>query len=199
MKKAMLIFSACACLAFGQSGFLKEHIKVSQDGKFIGFATVLTPVEILSQNAKNAKVKVSGFVNENYQEKLVKDPQKYEEYLIFADENDNASFKGESNPFIKVLKKAEDEYGEIWLESELSFDLPSSAIVASPDELYAKAKSEYEQVCSACHHLHAPSEFSVSQWPFAIESMESGGFVVLEPAQKDLIIKYLQHNAKDAK
>lgn len=199
MKKAMLLLGACACMVFGESGFLKEHIKISKNGEFIGFASVLTPVEIISKNSNNSKVKVLGFVSENYQEKLVKDPQKYEEYIVFSSSDETPTFKGDTNPYIKVLKKSEDEYGEIWLKSEISFDVPNEAITMDPTKLYEKAKSEYEQTCSACHHLHDTTEFSVSQWPFAIESMESGGFVVLEPAQKDLIIKYLQHNAKDAK
>lgn len=199
MKKAFGILTALACFAFADNAYLSEHVKVLVNGKEVGFASVLSPVEVLSKNDKTAKVKISGFISENYQEKLVKDPLKYEEYVVFSVDGENASFKGEVNPYVKNSGKAEDEYGEIWLKSQVEFDVPTSALASDPTALYEQAKSQYEQTCSACHHLHDTTEFSVSQWPSAIESMESGGFVVLEPEQRDLIIKYLQHNAKDAK
>lgn len=199
MKKAFIVVGALVCFTFGQDAYLSQRVSIVSNNKDIGFATVLSPVKILDKNDKIARVKISGFISENYQEKLVKDPLKYEEYIVFSNDGENASFKGDINPYIKNTDKVEDEYGEIWLKSEIDFDVPIESLVNDPAQLYDQAKSQYEQTCSACHHLHDTTEFSVSQWPSAIESMESGGFVVLEPKQRDLIIKYLQHNAKDVK
>lgn len=199
MKKAFGILTALACFAFGDRAYLNQNAKVLINGKDVGFVSVLSPVEVLDKNDKIANVKISGFISENYQEKLVKDPLKYEEYVVFSTDGENASFKGDINPYVKNSGKTEDEYGEIWLKSQIEFDVPTSALISDPSVIYEQAKSLYEQTCSACHHLHATTEFSVSQWPSAIESMQSSGFVVLEPEQRELIIKYLQHNAKDSK
>ncbi|WP_078415707.1 hypothetical protein [Campylobacter pinnipediorum] len=199
MKKSMASILLMACFANAQQGYLSKHVEISKDGNVIGVATTLTPVEIISDNNGVANVKITGFVNENYQEKIVLDPVKYEEYAIFSKDGENATYEGGINPYIKNNGKIEDDYGEIWLKAEISFDVPKDSVVYDPNPLYAKAKGLYEQTCSACHHLHDTTEFTVGQWPAAIESMESAGYIVLESSQRDLITKFLQHNAKDVK
>lgn len=199
MKKILLISAILSSCLFAQSSYIKGVQKIQKDGKFIGSAITLTPVEKIKSNGDKTEVRVVGFVQENYQEKLVKSPSLGEEFVVFEKEDQSASYEGESNPYIKILEKTEDDYGEIWLKAEFKFDVLTQNLVDDPSGLYTEAKNLFEQTCSACHILHEPNSYTVNQWPSQVESMISSGFVGLEENDKISIIKYLQHNARDAK
>lgn len=178
---------------------IKNNKEVKNSSKIIGEAKLLSPVEIIKKDENFTKVKILGFINENYQARLVKSPSKNEEYFSFFVGNDeNLTYKGETNPFIKILDKVEDDYGEIWLKVYVEFDIKNSDLTFK-NSLLKESKKLYEQTCSACHHLHNTKEFSVNQWPSNVESMINSGYISLDELEKSLIIKYLQQNAKDSK
>lgn len=195
MKKFFLfLFLSLSCL-YAKTGFTTNNQKISINGKDVGFITMLTPIEII--NDKNEAL-VTGYMKETYQEKIVKSPILNEEYVSFVLDGDKVSFDGETNPYVKILDKTEDEYGEIWLKCELKFNVDQNNTTKDPTMLYNQAKNLYEQTCSACHTLHEPTEYTVNQWPFQVDSMISSGFVGLDEMEKNSVIKYLQHNAKDS-
>lgn len=198
MKKLLLSTVALSTLLFSKTMYLQNDETIFSDNKPVGFATILTPVEVLSQDKNSSKVEIIGYANEYYQVKLIKDPMLAEDFIVFEDENATASYEGDENPYIKVLEKIEDNYGETWLKAKFSLEVKNSSLIDDPNTLYSEAKNLYEQSCSSCHRLHDTKEFTISQWPLNVEEMISSGFVFFEPSQRDLIIKYLQHNAKDA-
>lgn len=108
-------------------------------------------------------------------------------YVEFNDEN-------KSN--FNIIKEVEDDYGEIWYESEGTYEVSSQALSDNNQELYDKAKTLYEQTCSSCHILHEPTNFTANQWPAELNIMIDSSYVALEKDDLDLILKYLQHNAK---
>lgn len=197
MKKAFLLSAILSGCLFAQTAYVKSSEPVALDGKRIGFVSLLTPVETVKTNKDKTEVSVVGFVQEGYQEKLVRSPALGEEFVVFEMEDGSASYKGDKNPYIKILEKTEDDYGEVWLKAEFKFEVTSENLTNDPEPLYNNAKNLFEQSCSACHILHEPNSYTVNQWPSQIESMISSGFVGLEDADKNAIIKYLQHNAKD--
>lgn len=197
MKKTFLLSAILSGCLFAQTAYVKNSEEIAKDGKHIGFARILTPVEIIKANGDKTEVSVIGFVQEGYQEKLVKSPALGEEFVVFETYVGNASYEGSSNPYVKILEKTEDDYGEVWLKAEFKFEISSENLTTDPEPLYNNAKNLFEQSCSACHILHEPNSYTVNQWPSQIESMISSGFVGLEDADKSAIIKYLQHNAKD--
>lgn len=198
MKKAFLLSAILSSCLFAQTAYVKNSEPVALDGKRIGFVSLLTPVETVKANKDKTEVSVVGFVQEGYQEKLVRSPALGEEFVVFEMEDGSASYKGDKNPYIKILEKTEDDYGEVWLKAEFKFEVTSENLTNDPEPLYSNAKNLFEQTCSACHILHEPNSYTVNQWPSQIESMISSGFVGLEDADKNAIIKYLQHNARDA-
>ncbi|MBZ7991399.1 MULTISPECIES: hypothetical protein [unclassified Campylobacter] len=198
MKK---LFLSCliSSFALANSMYLNKDVEIKLDGKIIGTASLLAPVKVISSNNDTSKVELIGYVNDNYQEEIVKSFSQIENYMSFHDNNDNPTYKGDANPYIKMLEVLQDEYGENWHKVSITFDVNSNDLVASKDKIFKNAKSFYEQTCSPCHLLHDTKEYSVNQWPSNLESMISSGYVELSKDEKSLIIKYLQNHAKDIK
>ncbi len=169
---------------------VKEKTNLLSNGKVIGYSPVLTPIEKVKTSKDKTVIKMKGFRLENYPQMVVRDMKRGELYAEF-DEEDMA------NKSFKVIKKYEDDYGEIWHEVEGEFKIDSKQIAKEPSKLYLNAKKTYERTCSMCHHLPASTAYTVNQWPQQIESMMEQ--VALDAPTKSLIVKYLQQNASDAK
>ncbi|AXH10539.1 hypothetical protein CP960_08330 [Malaciobacter halophilus] len=192
LKKSLLLLSliSLTSFTFAQDSVINERTKILQNGKDLGFITVLTPIDVVKKQANKATIKIKGYRLENYPQMIVRDLKRKELYAEFKDEES-------SNKYFKTIKKHEDDYGEIWHEVEGVFTIDTKNIAKNPDKLKLKAKKTYEQSCSMCHHLPASNAYTVNQWPQQIESMMEQ--VTLEPKTKNLIIKYLQQHAADAK
>ena len=61
--------------------------------------------------------------------------------------------------------------------------------------LFTQAKDMYEQNCSMCHGLHSVKEYTANQWPSMFKSM--AGSTAIDKKDYQLVIEYLQKNAKD--
>lgn len=168
----------------------KEKTNLISNGKIIGYSPVLTPVEKLKTSKDKTTIKIKGFRLENYPQMVVRDMKRGELYAEFNEEDI-------ANKSFKVIKKYEDDYGEVWHEVEGEFKIDSKQIAKEPAKLYLNAKKTYERTCSMCHHLPASTAYTVNQWPQQIESMMEQ--VALDASTKSLIIKYLQQNASDVK
>ncbi|AXX93231.1 hypothetical protein CPU12_05690 [Malaciobacter molluscorum LMG 25693] len=192
LKKGLLLLSLLSLTSFtyAQDSIINERTKILQNGKDLGFITVLTPIDVVKKQANTATIKIKGYRLENYPQMIVRDLKRKELYVEFKDEES-------SNKYFKTIKEHEDDYGEIWHEVEGVFTIDIKNIAKNPDKLKLKAKKTYEQNCSMCHHLPASNAYTVNQWPQQIESMMEQ--VTLEPKTKNLIIKYLQQHAADAK
>ncbi|RYA22205.1 hypothetical protein [Malaciobacter halophilus] len=192
LKKSLLLLSILGVTSFAlaQDSVIKERTKLFENGKDIGFITILTPVDIVKKQAGKVTIKVKGYRLENYPQMIVRDIKRKELYAEFKDEKS-------SNKSFKTVKEHEDDYGEIWHEVEGVFTIDSKYIAKDPANLKLKAKKTYEQSCSMCHHLPASNAYTVNQWPQQIESMMEQ--VTLDPHTKNLIIKYLQQHAADSK
>jgi len=163
-----------------------------KNNKDIAHITILTPVEVLKKSPNFTTIKIKGFRQESYPQMVVRDMKRGELYVEFDENKEDLALKS-----FKVLKSYEDDYGEVWQEVEGTFQIKSSALTSKVQKLNKKAQTTYEKTCSMCHRLHEPHDFTVNQWPHLIQSMEDQA--PIEPLAKQLIIKYLQHNAKDSK
>lgn len=185
-----LFLSSVIGIAYANNIILKEKTNLVQNGKSIAYIQVLTPVTKIKTTKDKTSIKIKGYRLENYPQMVVRDMKRGELYVEFEDENT-------ANKSFKIIKKYEDDYGEIWHEVEGEFIIPSTQISKDPSKLYLKAKKTYERSCSMCHHLPASTAYTVNQWPQQIESMMEQ--VALDLKTKNLIVKYLQQNAADAK
>ncbi len=185
-----LLLSTAVSFAHADNIILKEKTNLMLNGKTIGFSPILTPVNVLKTSKDKTSIKIKGYRLENYPQMVVRDMARGELYAEFEDEDI-------ATKSFKVIKKYEDDYGEIWHEVEGSFSIASKQIAKEPSKLYLNAKKTYERTCSMCHHLPASTAYTVNQWPQQIESMMEQA--PLDAPTKSLIVKYLQQNAMDAK
>lgn len=185
-----LLLTSMVGFASENNTILQEKTNLILNGKVVGFSPILTPIDKLKISKDKTKIKITGFRLENYPQMVVRDMKRGELYAeLESEEIANKSFK--------IIKKYEDDYGEIWHEVEGSFSVKSNQITSEAASLYLNAKKTYERTCSMCHHLPASTAYTVNQWPQQIESMMEQ--VSLDAPTKSLIVKYLQQNAADAK
>ncbi|PAF43082.1 hypothetical protein [Helicobacter sp. 11S03491-1] len=187
MKKILLLAILAIGILQAQTAYINKTSPLKINGKIVGEITVLTPVEVLQTQGNQVKIKLKGAMDENYTKAIQKSPELGEIYATFIQDD---------NPFLKVISKKENDYGDLWFEVEGEFEVDKTILDSSDQSLYTKAKTIYEQTCSQCHRLHAPNSFTVNQWPSNINSMKD--MVSLDKDTKELITKYLQQHAKDA-
>ncbi|WP_169752647.1 hypothetical protein [Campylobacter mucosalis] len=174
---AIAFLSANAFAQFMQKDTTSSGVKID----------ILTPVEVIKTTDKTANIKIKGVVSENHKTQILKSMKEPQIYATF-DKEDDKNFK--------IIKNLEDDYGEIWYEVEGIYEVDKSAITNDKNALYESAKKIYEESCSACHRLHEPESFTAAQWPANIKGMVDAGFIALDESSLNLIIKFLQHNAK---
>lgn len=181
------LIAACAAAVSLNAEVLTKTTDISLDGKKVGKIEVLTPVEVTSKDGAKAKIKVKGAVSANYLAQIQRSVKNAEIFTVFDDENE-ANFK--------KIKEVEDDYGEIWYEVEGTYEIAADALGNDANTLYKQAQQKYEEACSPCHRLHEPNSFTTAQWPGNLQGMIESGFVALDETDLNLIVKYLQHNAK---
>ncbi|EET79233.1 molybdopterin-containing oxidoreductase III, DMSO/TMAO/BSO reductase family, monoheme c-type cytochrome [Campylobacter showae] len=175
-----VLVAACAAAISLNAEILTKTTEISLDGKKVGKIEVLTPVEVVSKDGAKAKIKVKGAVSANYLAQIQRSVKNAEIFTVFD---------AESEANFKKIKEVEDDYGELWYEVEGTYEVAA-------DALYKQAQQKYEETCSACHRLHEPNSFTAAQWPANLQSMIDTNYVALEETELNLIVKYLQHNAK---
>ena len=181
------LIAACAAAISLNAEVLTKTTDISLGGKKVGKIEVLTPVEVVSKDGAKAKIKVKGAVSANYLAQIQRSVKNAEIFTVFDDENE-ANFK--------KIKEVEDDYGEIWYEVEGTYEIAADALGNDANTLYKQAQQKYEEACSPCHRLHEPNSFTAAQWPGNLQGMIESGFVALDETDLNLIVKYLQHNAK---
>jgi len=94
----------------------------------------------------------------------------------------------------KVVDSKKDDYGSTWQQVTVGGWVASDALVESLDAVWQGGRKLYESRCSACHSLHATTEFSANQWPGILKSM--GKKAALDQDQLDLVTRFLQAHGK---
>ena len=178
-----VLIAACAAAISLNAEVLTKTTDISLGGKKVGKIEVLTPVEVVSKDGAKAKIKVKGAVSANYLAQMQRSVKNAEIFTVFD---------AESEANFKKIKEVEDDYGELW------YEVAADALGNDANALYKQAQQKYEETCSACHRLHEPNSFTAAQWPANLQSMIDTNYVALEETELNLIVKYLQHNAKDA-
>lgn len=188
--KMLFLAPVLACSLAFSADVIAKDANITLDGKMIGKIEVLTPVEVVEKGDKTSKIKVNGVVSANYLAQLQRSIEDPEVFVAFNDESE-ANFK--------KVKDLEDDYGEVWNQVDGVYEVPNDALGGDTKKLYVKAQQIYEETCSACHRLHEPNSFTAAQWPANLAGMVDAKFVALDETDLNLVLKYLQHNAKKVK
>jgi hypothetical protein len=94
----------------------------------------------------------------------------------------------------KVTQTTHDAYGNTWDRVQVTGYVDSTDLVPNVNTVWSAARQLYATRCSACHALHATTDFTANQWPGVLEPMIKRA--ALNPDQAALIRQYLQSHAR---
>jgi len=94
----------------------------------------------------------------------------------------------------KLLEQRRDDYGTVWKHVQISGYVSSKHLVPDVATVWSAGQELYDARCSACHALHAPTEFTANQWPGILQTMVKNA--ALDPEQATLVTRYLQAHAR---
>lgn len=189
MKTKFLIIGILAFSNFLFADFVTEVSSLynsASDTKVIGKILPTAEVEVLQKEGDRAKIKISGYQEDN----------KPALYFVAGKRILNAGFDSKAKvEFQKLQTKQVDgkEYTlaqtEAWIEAKY--------LTKDVKPLLSKGKDLFEKNCAMCHALHQTKEFTANQWPSMFKSM--AGRTGIDKKDYQLVIQYLQKNAKDMK
>jgi len=101
---------------------------------------------------------------------------------------------GDAKADRKAGESKKDDYGSSWQQVTVTGWVATKDLASSADAVWKAGQQVYDTRCSACHSLHAPTEFTANQWPGILKAM--GKNASLDQADLDLVTRYLQAHAK---
>ena len=164
-----------------------DHIGLQQNQSSSNEVSVAAEVTVLAQQGEWVNVQLNGSQQDGAPSLLYAFQGKR---IRIAYLNETAQAQ------MEILSTAEDTETElIWHQARLEGWVRREDLVSSRDEMFAEAAKYLSTYCSICHTMRPPEHLLANQWPSQMEAM--GIYTPLTPEQKDLMLKYLQYNAKD--
>ncbi|MEO8838574.1 MAG: hypothetical protein ABI351_07655 [Herbaspirillum sp.] len=154
-------------------------------GSTLGEITPATPVVVIQKNGDSAEIAIEGWSMQGAKQ------------YVFANIGQRIILAtlDESGQAARVVEKSQpDRYGTIWDKVKITGHIPAASLVSNQDTVWRSASAIFQTHCSSCHALHDPHEFTANQWPSILKVM--GGRAALNPADTELVTKYLQLHAK---
>ena len=189
MKIKQLAISVLALSGFLFADFSVEVSPLyhdSKDTKVIGKILPTAEIKVLQEEGSRVKVQINGYQDGN-------SPALY---FIAGKRILNAAFDRKAEiDFKKIKTQKVDGKNYTLVETQVWMD--KKYLTSKSKPLFDRAKNLFEQNCSMCHSLHQPKEFSANQWPSMFKSM--AGRTSIDKKDYQLVIQYLQKNAKDIK
>ncbi len=93
-----------------------------------------------------------------------------------------------------TIETQRDSYGTVWKHVKLAGFVGSEHLVPDVATVWTSAQKLYSTRCTACHALHAPTEFTANQWPGVLRTMVRNA--ALDPEEAALVTRYLQAHAR---
>ncbi|NLM99798.1 MAG: hypothetical protein GX170_07255 [Campylobacteraceae bacterium] len=151
---------------------------INLDGKLaleVDSATIYsgTPVEVLENSDGKAKVKITGFLNEDGD-------------ILFATKNKKVALIKSSKDKVEALDEGKGSVTVLVDESLLEEDL-ETAWDPNIDEFY--------NTCTQCHAANEPHLHTLLEWDSLYGSMKE--FARPTPEQDEMILRFLRSFAKD--
>lgn len=190
MKIKILILGIIAASNFLFADFVTEVSPLYsgvKETKVIGKLLPTAEVEVLQKDGDRVKVRISG-----YQE-----GDKPALYFVAGKRILNAGFDSKAGVVFNKTQETKNIDGKDYTLVQTEAWMESKYLTKDLKPLLAKGKEMFEQNCSMCHALHRTDEFTANQWPSMFKSM--AGRTAIEKKDYQLVIQYLQKNAKDMK
>ncbi len=155
------------------------------DGTELGQLMPGAPLKVLQSEDDRVRIEIKGWAPAKYRLIITSALGKRLSFAKLNTQGKNAR---------KILKTAEDLYGEKWEEVSLAGWVDKAGLADNVKPVWAFADRIYQHHCDSCHVAHAPDEYSINQWPGELDSMADYGGLMGD--QLILVRQYLQSHAK---
>ena len=164
-----------------------QPLSTSISGEPLGTLAAGFPVEILSLENDVARIELSGWQREGPDNKL---------YVRQGARIGKATITPTEALEMRTVRSVEDaKTGQMWSEVRLKAWVKTDGFMHDPRPLWDAVERMYEDNCSLCHALRAPSEYSANNWIGHVKSMTR--MTPLTRQEAALLLVWLQTNAKE--
>ena len=191
----MISFSAFAgrvAALEAETGFTTEQVTLSMseqgDAQAAGRLDVATRLEIVEKKDDWLRVRVIGWHQQGGERVIFEHPGKRVLALVL---------KKKAVAHLQRLHTIVlPETGITWHEVSITGFIRETMLVQDISKLWEKAEGLFSKRCTVCHQRRIPDHYSVNQWRSYLKIM--GPRTGLPKADQQLILKYLQYQARDA-
>lgn len=189
-KLAIICGVLCAMATLNAAQYATEVKNLyvdSKDSKVVGKLLPTTEVQVIKKENGRVLLAVEGYADANSNLAV---------YFVPGKRILSVGLTKDSGIALKKQSSVQADgktYNKVKIEAWSEDDALSDDI----NGLLAQAKDMYEQNCSMCHGLHSVKEYTANQWPSMFKSM--AGRTAIDKKDYQLVIEYLQKNAKDMK
>ncbi len=186
MSVAVTPVPALAAAPGGRTAYTTGTVQLRKDpgGAVVGTVTPGTTMSVTETSGTDAHVTVAGYSSAG--SSMVVAAVGVRIVLVTLTAPDQADRN--------LGAQTKDSYGTVWTEVTVSGWVPSNALTADVQTVWAHGRQLYEAHCSSCHSLYAPDQYTANQWPGTLQGMASQGG--LSGDDLTLVLKYLQTHAK---
>ncbi len=185
---AVLLAIGVIAQAATQTLFARELTPLfgdAQDGTAIGNVTPGTPVQSAETSSGRTSITMDGWAQQGGDTVI---------YTAVGQRIVLATLTQAGLAHRQILDTARDAYGNTWNHVQVTGFADSGEFVPDVNVVWTAAHQLYSTRCSACHALHATTDFTANQWPGILQTMEKNA--ALDPQQSALITQYLQTHAR---
>lgn len=191
MKKIAAVCGVLCSIAIASAAQYATEVKNlyadSNGTKVVGKLLPTTEVQILKQENGKVLLAVEGYAEAGSDLAV---------YFVPGKRILNVGLTKGSGITLQTLSSTQVD-GKAYNKVKLEAWSEEGALSEDLNGLLAQAKDMYEQNCSMCHGLHSVKEYTANQWPSMFKSM--AGRTTIDKKDYQLVVAYLQKNAKDMK
>ena len=160
----------------------------AENAKAAGRLDIATQLEILGRKGEWLHVKITGWYQDGGKRVIFEKPGKRILALIL---------KKSAVSHLQRLRTIILQETEItWHKAEMTGFIKDTELESGISKLWEKAEELFSTRCTVCHQRRIPDKYTINQWRSLLKVM--GPRTGLPKANQQLILKYLQYQARDA-
>lgn len=159
------------------------------DAKAAGRLDIATRLEILERKGEWLRVRITGWHQDGGKRVIFEKPGKRILALVLR--------KSAVSRLQRLRTVILPDTEITWHKAELTGFIKKTQLEPEISTLWQKAEDLFSTRCTVCHQRRIPDKYTINQWRSLLKVM--GPRTGLPKANQQLILKYLQYQARDAK
>jgi len=166
---------------------VKVHLQPSKKSKPVGRLFVASSLVVLERTPGWLRVSLKGWYQEGAKRVLYALPGKRIFTLVLG--------RSAASELRDLSSLTSEDTGLTWTEAAFEGWIRDEAITDDLDSIWRAAWDLFATRCTVCHQRRIPDKYTANQWGALLKVM--GPRTGLPKGDQQLILKYLQHHARD--